>query len=277
MQIHRFLALRVFAGVAAAFFSPALVANAASVVISEVTTYATFPASPVNPNNLTTQGATDWAYWASATPGSTNLGTTLAPTNEKSDGSAISPISILGSGYFRGSDTADAAARYSWSDGTSPTTGSNQNLAGGLVFSSSLNTFGAGFDFTITGAVAGQTYYVLLYMGGYNATGNLALTLPGVADPVTHTYAFSGASPKTVNAYQIAFQPDNADDQLTVRFTASNTSSNGHIGIDAVAVGTTFVAPVPPIPEPSMTLIGGVGMLALLGCRRRASFPVDRL
>lgn len=219
-------------------------------------------------NNLTTQGSVDWAYWAAATGSGTSYGTNMVPTNEKSGGTAISNLSIVGSGNLRASDSADGAGAYSWSDGTSPISGTNQNLAGGLIFSSALNTGGAGFSLTVTGATAGQTYYVMLYFGGYNATGNLTLTLPGVTSVTDNTQVFAGVSPKAIVGYQVSFTPDNAGDQLSIRYTGSSTTASGHVGIEAVAVSTSPITPVPSIPEPSAVLLSLVGSMALIRRKR---------
>ena len=244
-------------------------ADAASIAIINTVRYD--GNQPVG-NNLTTQGSVDWTYWAAATSGGTSYGSEMVPTNDKLGGSAISNLSLVGSGNLRASDTADASARYTWTDGSlaSWTSRTNQNLPGGLIFSSALNTPGAGFSLTVAGAVAGQTYYVMLYLGGFAATGNLSLSLPGVLSPVTdNTQVFGSSAPKSIVGYQVAFTPDSANDSLTVSYTSSATTSNGHVGIEAVVVGTSEITPVPPIPEPTAAMLGGLGSL-LLFLRRKA-------
>lgn len=218
------------------------------------------PMSP--PSNLTTEGSLDWAYWAS------NVGTVVpgpvAPTNDKSGGTIISSLSVVGSGSgLRGSTSADANGRYTWTDGTSPVSGSNVNLSGGLVFSNTLGQNGQGFSFTLQGNPL-TPYYVVLHAGGFAATGTLTLFLNGVQMVSDSSLVFANIGPKQVAAYQILFQPDNLTDVLTVQFTSSSVldTSFSHVGIEAVTVGLTSV-----IPEPSVALLGGLG--SLLVFRRR--------
>jgi hypothetical protein len=212
------------------------------------------------PVNLTTVGSLDWAYWAPIT--GTGVAPLVPPTNEKTSGTAIGGLDTVGGGSLRGSTTASTVERYSWSDGTSPATGTNASLAG-LIFNSQIGTSaaGKGWKLTIAGDPAVERV-VTLYLGGFSATGNLVLTLNGVAAPLTDTKTFTSANPKQMDVYTLRFQPDALSDLLTVEYTASAITdpTNGHVGLQAVAVGLA-------VPEP-----GGAGLLflgSLALCRRR--------
>ncbi|WAC20056.1 hypothetical protein OVA24_01520 [Luteolibacter sp. SL250] len=219
-----------------------------------------YDATMATPVNLTANGTQDWAYWASNS--GTVMSAPLAPTNRRSGATLISGLTNVNGTGLRGSTTADAHGRYSWTGGTSPATGTNVNLTGGLVFNDLLNSNGSGFSFTVKGDPT-QDYYVVLYAGGFAATGALSLSLNGLDDVTSSTLTFANVGPKQVAAYQIVFRPDSADDLLTVRFTASGVNNSAsHVGIEAVTVGL-----LPVIPEPSSALLGGVASLLIL--RRR--------
>ena len=222
-----------------------------------------YDATMSTPVNLTANGTQDWAYWASAL--GTVVGPPVAATNRRNGTALISSLTNVGGTGLRGSTTADAHGRYSWSGGTSPESGTNVNLAGGLVFNNALNTNGSGFSFTVKGDPT-QDYYVVLYAGGFAATGALSLSLNGLTPVTSETLTFANVGPKQVAAYQIVFRPDSADDLLTVQFTASGVNNSAsHVGIEAVTVGL-----LPVIPEPTSALLGGMASL-LLFRRRRAS------
>ena len=163
---------------------------------------------------------------------------------------------------MRGSSTSTTVERYSFSDGTSPTSGTNASLAG-LIFNSDIGTLaaGKGLQLSIAGDPALERI-ITLYLGGFGATGNLTLTLNGVALPVTDSsQVFTSTNPKHIAIYTVRFQPDFAADTLTVQYTASAVTDtvNGHVGLQAVTVSA--------VPEPGTSILGGVG--ALLLCRRR--------
>jgi len=253
--------------------SLAAVAGGATLRIDAQQHYSAVMSSAVN---LTGTGSIDWAYWASAN-GNDMGSTNVAPTNSKSGGTAISNLSVVGGGNFRGtaSTTADGAGLYSWSDGTTAglTSQTNYSLPGALVFNSRIgdgttpNTpgvtgNGSGFTFTVQGT-PGQDTYVVLYFGGFSITGNLSLSLNNAAAVPVATQLFPGDQVKNIHAYQVVFNPDSAADLLTISFTGSNAGGNGHVGIEAVTVGTTSV-----IPEPSTALLTAVASLGVLRRRR---------
>ena len=212
------------------------------------------------PVNLTTNGNLDWAYWAPTS--GTGVTPPVAPTNEKLGGIAISSLDTVGGGSLRGSATSTTVERYSWTDGTSAATGSNMSLAG-LIFNSQIGTAadGKGWQLTIAGDPA-QERIVTLYLGAFAATGNLTLTLNGVAAPITNSQVFPSAGPKQMDIYTLRFKPDTVTDLLSVQYYASAITdpTNAHVGLQAITVATA-------VPEPATAGLLFVGCLAL--CRRR--------
>jgi hypothetical protein len=232
--------------------------SAATLFLDATQKYDSTMASPVE---LAANGSQDWAYWASAS--GTVVSSPVAPANRKSGATNISGLTNVSGTGLRGSTTADTHGRYSWTGGTSPATGMNVNLTGGLVFNDSLNTNGSGFSFTVKGDPT-QDYYVVLYAGGFAATGSLTLSLNGAPQVTDSTLTFLNVGPKQVAAYQIVFRPDSANDLLTVQFTASGVNnSSSHVGIEAVTVGLS-----PVIPEPATAMLAGFASLLMISRRR---------
>jgi hypothetical protein len=231
-------------------------APAAVLVLDSAVRVDTLVTTPVN---LTTQGSSDWAYWAPAA--ATALTPPVAPTDDKLGASIISGLNIVGGTSLRGSATAATTERYTWTDGTNPTTGTNASLAG-LIFNSDLGTSasGKGLSLTITGDPA-VSRTVNLYLGGFAATGNLLVTLNGATSITDTTQVFANSSPKQMVVYTLHFQPNSVSDLLSVQWTASGITdiTNGHVGAQAVAVS---------VPEPGTIGFAFVGFAGLLARRR---------
>ena len=238
-------------------------ASAAILVLDSVERVNATPATPVD---LTAQGSLDWAYWAPDT--GTALSPPVPPTNDKVSGSLIGSLSNVGGSTLRGSATSSTVERYSFTDGTSPTSGTNASLRG-LIFNTDIGSIadGKGLQLTIAGNPMAERV-VTLYLGGFGATANLTLSLNGVASPITDSsQTFSNANPKHIAIYTLRFRPDLFSDLLTVQYTASAITDavNGHVGLQAVAVG---------IPEPGVIALAPLGAL-LLWSRRRVRFTKD--
>jgi len=212
------------------------------------------------PVDLTSNGSLDWAYWSPNT--ATVVPPLVAPTNEKIGGTAIGSLDTVGGVGLRGSATSSTVERYSFIDGTSPTTGTNASLAG-LIFNSPTGSGanGNGWKLSITGDPA-EERLVTLYLGGFSATGNLTLTLNGVALPITDAKVFPNAGPKHMDVYTLRFQPDSLSDLLTVQYTASAITdpTNGHVGLQAVTVAA--------VPEPATASLLFLGSLTFSRRRR---------
>lgn len=246
---------RLVSAIAIAVFSFGASAHGATLSLDGVQRVSVNDNVPVN---LTAQGSLDWAYWA---PTSTSvIAGLIAPTNEKIGGSLIGSAETIGGAGLRGSAGGTTLERYSFTDGTSPTTGTNASLAG-LIFSSPTGSAanGTGLQFSIVGD-PNEERIVTLYLGGFQATSNLTLTLDGVALPITDSQVFTTFNPKHIDVYTIRFQPDSVDDLLLVQYTASviTDTANGHVGLQAVTVA---------VPEPAAASLLCLGGLAL--CRRR--------
>jgi hypothetical protein len=243
---------RLVRSAAVAVFAVATSVQGATLVLDSVQRINTPVSTPVD---LTTQGNLDWAYWSpnSATP----VSPLVAPTNEKLGGLAIGGLDTIGGGGLRGSTTSMTLERYSFTDGTSPISGTSASLAG-LIFNSQTGTVGngTGLQLSIAGNPAVEET-VTLYLGGFQATSNLTLTLNGVAFPITDSRVFTTANPKHIDIYTLRFQPDSIDDRLLVQYTASAITDtvNGHVGLQAVAVAG--------IPEPTTATLLFLGGLAL--------------
>jgi len=215
---------------------------------------------PLNAN-LTGTGGIDWALWNDV---SNSAVSSFAPTNWKASDPLglhsvnITPVPVVGqsaSNTVRGSSSTTTTT-FSYTDGTSPTSASGTS---GLVFNNDLNFSGTGIQLQIKGDPA-QLLQLDIWAGGFAATGNLTVTLPN-ATPVTLTsQAYSSIAPKDATLFTLFYQPDSASDLLTIAYTASNTTTNGHVAIQAVSIAA--------VPEPATaTLI--LGTLALGGFSRR--------
>ncbi|EDY18031.1 protein of unknown function DUF1555 [Chthoniobacter flavus Ellin428] len=211
--------------------------------------------------NLTGTGGIDWALWNDM---SSTAVSSFAPTNWKASDPLglhsvnITPVSVVGqstSNFVRGSSLTTATT-FSYSDGSSPASASGTS---GLVFNNDLNFSNVGVQLQVKGDPT-QLLQLDIWAGGFAATGNLTLTLPN-ATPVTLTsQAYSSITPKDATLFTVFYQPDSASDLLTIAYTSTNTTTSGHVGIQAVSISA--------VPEPATgTLL--IGALALGGFSRR--------
>lgn len=244
--------------VAAALVGMAAVTQSAFAAVVSLESVTRLTANP-SPIDLTTDGPLDWAYWA---PTGSGLTPPVAPTNEKASASLISSMSVVGGTTLRGSGSSTTLGRYTWTDGTSPATGTNASLAG-LIFNGDLGTSaaGKGLSITLTGDPS-VTRYANLYFGGFAATATLTLTLNGATTVIDASQVFANTNPKQLAVYAISYRPDSAADLLTVQYTASaiTDTTNGHVGAQAVTVSN--------VPEPAVLSAASFGLLLLMRRRR---------
>jgi hypothetical protein len=204
--------------------------------------------------DLTATGGIDWALWNDV---SSSTVSSFAPTNWKASDPlglhsvSITPVSVAGqssSNFVRGSSLTTATT-FSYSDGSSPASASSTS---GIVFNGDLNFSNVGIQLQVKGNPT-QLLQLDIWAGGFAATGNLTLTLPN-ATPVTLTsQAYSSTTPKDATLYTVFYQPDSASDLLTIAYTSTNTSTSGHVGIQAVSISAV------PEPATGILLIGALG------------------
>ncbi len=213
-------------------------------------------ASPTIPANLTEIGTTDWAYWNSTS--STGV-TSMAPGNVKSGGpGVIGPATNIGGTGVRGS-TTDTAIQFTFTDGTSPTSGTGLAVPG--VFNVALTGVNTGVQVIVT-LPDTQLYDVAIWVSGFNSTGTFTALLPGATNFSDASFTY-GSGTKPARLYELQVQADQPGDSLTLRYvmTASHGASS-HVLIAGVALAV--------IPEPaSLLLLSGAGLL-LLPRRSRA-------
>lgn len=212
--------------------------------------------------NLTTTGTLDWALW-NDTDG-TSIGS-AAPVNWKSGDPLglknvnITPIAVNGqpsSAFVRGSSLTTTTT-FSYTDGASPASASGATP--GMVFNADLAFAGAGVQLQIKGDPT-HLLQLDIWAGGFSSTGSLTLTLPGTAPLTLTSQPYSGTTPKDATLYTVFYQPDSASDLLTLAYTVTAPSTNGHVGFQAISIST--------VPEPATgTLL--LGTLAFCGFSRR--------
>ncbi len=119
--------------------------------------------------------------------------------------------------------------------------------------------FQNGFSLDITGDTT-RAETVSVYVGGYNAKGNMTATLAGATTYTDSSVTYPIAGPKNSRVYTFMFQPDNVSDKLHIVFTQSNSGdANGHVLLSAVAV----------TPEPASLATATLATGGLLLRRRR--------
>ncbi|MBI1367542.1 MAG: hypothetical protein GC162_02695 [Planctomycetes bacterium] len=249
MRMHltfvRVLAVFALALTLAAVPAPAATITGTTTNLSTVTSF-----------DLTSLGHDDWAYW-NTTAASGHSG---APTNEKNGASLINSMSIVGSGTLRGSSSSSQPrASYSFTNGTSPASGSVAQATG--LFSTVLDTNGVGVKFTITLPTV-DTYIVNVWAGVFGGTATFTASMTG-ATSFTNAFTAANLTPKPTNQYRLFVTPDNANDVLTISMvmTADNTTQGSS---QAFITG----AAVTGIPTPA-ALPAGLTLLSLVGLRRR--------
>jgi len=208
--------------------------------------------TPGSSEDLTADGPVDWAIWDYQ---SGTAGTSGAPSNRKSGGSAIGSVTAA-LGTPRGITGTVPASTFSYTNGTSPVSATNVLI--GAITDTSINVANSGIKFNVTGN-PGAVEGVKVIVSGFNAVGTFTATLNGA--PVYTDSSASYAATRRPVSYTLQFQPDSAADVLQISYTIStlNTGGNSNVDLQAVAVS---------VPEPvSMGSVGLAGAM-LLGRRR---------
>ncbi|MBC2602205.1 PEP-CTERM sorting domain-containing protein [Puniceicoccus vermicola] len=210
--------------------------------------------------DLSEYGTSDWAYW-NTTASSLASG---SPTNEMNGGSMIGDISVIGSGSLRGSKASTKpAASYSFTNGTSPVSGTVQQPSG--LFSKSLTSDGSGVSLAII-LVEVRTYEIYLWTGAYNVSvGTLSAKFKGKENPTfVNSEITAGTGTKAIFLYRLTVTPDQAGDELIVDVVNTDSGGgNAHILLSGAAVSA--------VPEPSSAglWILGFTLAYFVSARRR--------
>ena len=210
--------------------------------------------------DLSEYGTSDWAYW-NTTASSLASG---SPTNEMNGGSMIGDISVIGAGSLRGSKASTKpAASYSFTNGTSPVSGTVQQPSG--LFSNSLATDGSGVSLAIILEEV-RTYEIDLWTAAFDVTkGTLTATLNESSFVNSEISAGTVGGIKPVFLYRLTVTPDQAGDVLEIRLvnTKSGSGESGHVLLSGAAVSA--------VPEPSSAglWILGFTLAYFVSARRR--------
>ena len=159
--------------------------------------------------NLSTVGTLDWARW----PGYTHKGT------------AISDVTTTG---WLKSYTGDA------------------RLIGD---NSGIKTGGAGSSFTFTVAATTVERTLTYYIGGWNSTGKITVTLPG-ATTYTTTFSSSASYSRVIT---LKFRADAA---ATLRVTYAQTAGTGTISMQAAALSQAAASTMLTWQSPALNADG---------------------
>lgn len=209
--------------------------------------------APAN-ENLTTDGTIDWGIWDYQSSGA---GTSGAPSDRKLGSLFIGNASAL-LGTPRGITGTSAPPTYTFTDGTSPVSGTGISI--GALTDTSINTLGSGFKLNITGNPL-LTETVRVYLDSFAAVGTMTATLNG-ATTYTDSSGSAPASSRLPFVYTFTFQPNSVSDQLQLSYSIS-TLNGGSANVDLQAVTVA--------PEPASMGLAGVAGLLLLARRRRAA------
>ncbi len=196
-------------------------------------------------NDLTALGTSDWAYWNKADLLTVAM---LAPANEKAGASLISAMSPVGGTAVRGTNsTSKPPVDFSFSDGTSPTNGTQTDPT--AVFNSTLGVASIGTSFSITLPTV-STYRILIWAGGFASTGATAKTrlsaTVGAASYSSPGETIIPGAPKPTFLYTLTVTSDTANQVVTVSnilAELSGTTTNAHALIVASAVSLDTAPP----------------------------------
>ena len=204
--------------------------------------------------NLTAPTTVDWAIWDYQAAAQ---GTTGAPSNRKLGGTSIGNASAV-NGTLRGITGTLTPPRYSYTDGTSPTSASSAAI--GAITDAVLNTAGPGVRFSVTGDPL-TTRTVQVYVAGFQATGTFTATLNGA--PVYTDSSITYGGTRTGALYTLDFRPDSAADVLQMSYVMQSVNagaSNANVDLQAIAVS---------VPEPAGLGLLAVGAVGVMRRRRR--------
>ncbi len=209
--------------------------------------------------NLTDLGTLDWAFYDTNSNGASDG----LPTNSRLGGTALGTIIALGGGGVRGTSVGTTEPDFTYTDGTSPASGTGENPGG--LFNSQLDTLGAGIQLAIDLPTT-DLYTITLWTAAFFARGTLTASLPGFSSYSDQTTDDNtGAGPKQSYMYTFTAQANSAGDDLTINLvTDTDRGASAHVLIAGAAISV--------VPEPATLamLLSGLGALGVM--RRRSTF-----
>lgn len=164
--------------------------------------------TPTGTQNLTTLGTIDWAHWGlNSVPGFDHKANALPQISNRT------MIGPNGANLYR-----DNAVGFTWSDGTPDLTANNTTT--GLYVPGQ----GSGYTFTVPADATTRT--LLVYVGAYQAQGQLTAHL---SDGLANDYIDSSVNPLSGSAdglYTINYQAGSSGQTLTVTYTLNGGTGN---------------------------------------------------
>jgi hypothetical protein len=210
--------------------------------------------------DLTSQGNIDWAVWGYANSGSS---TSLAPNVRKASGSAISSLTNVSNGSaLRGLGQFGnyGESTFNWTNGT-PTPVASGAFTGLQHYSDGTNmaisAIGEGFSFTVPADTTATQ--LKMYFDTHLGISELSASLSDGSAPAFSQSFDSGGASNFAGILSLEFAANSAGQTLTVQGVLSSyradATRNANFAIQAVTLGI--------VPEPSMFVLAGLGMIAL--------------
>lgn len=225
-----------------AVFSIAPMAPAAVVSISSVASTGVYDLTNV-------YGTGDWAYWEN------NAGDNGAPLNQKAGADLIGDMSILnsttGSSLGGTSGTKNGDNNFSFTDGTTPVSGSINEVVG--LWNAPLDTEGNGLKVEVISPTA-DPFNIYVWAAAYAAEARLTAAVGTVTDSEN----FIVPAGRTGYFYTIDVTPDSVGQVVTL--TLDHFADNTAIGNSNVSLAAVAVTPEPA--SLSLSLLGGLMMLS---------------
>jgi len=219
------------------------------------------------PNNsfddLTTLGPTDWAIWGLSSG-------TIVESNSKSGGSGIGSLTSANPNRSGSSltSTMDVPTTFDFTDGVSPTSGTNVNGGVGMNRGNTINfeapTPGPLFSFDVSVGVPNNTLYVWLSGKKLAASGATLKVLDGASTIQSIGFGSSDTDVEAGFVYEIVYGGDTTTSgTVTIEIAAPNLRQNdGKLFVHAAALEV--------VPEPASLALLGLGGLLMLSRRRKA-------